>query len=127
MLLSKAVVLVALAGTSTADLASKRFRQDRFFISYWVGPQVPIPELDERFAEIAAANFTGHLGFNGNGNSHGLYNDSDIHPTKERVPGRRDRTVRQVRSGLHPHAVRQGRRAGGRAARRVPAPGRELS
>jgi hypothetical protein len=84
MLLSAAAL--ALAGTTrTADAASQRFHQDRFLISYWVGPQVPIGELDERFAEIAAANFTGHLGFNGNGNSHGLYNDTDIHPTKERV------------------------------------------
>jgi hypothetical protein len=66
-------------------LGSKRFHQSRFLISYWVGPQVPTPELDERFEEIAAANFTGHLGFNGNGNSHGLYNDTGIHPTKERV------------------------------------------
>ena len=84
MLLSAALAALA-AGASAADLASRRFHQDRFLISYWVGPQVPLPELDERFAEIAAANFTGHLGFNGNGNSHGLYNDSDIHPTKERV------------------------------------------
>jgi hypothetical protein len=62
-----------------------RFHQDRFFISYWVGPQVPTAELDERFAEITEANFTGHLGFNGNGNSHGLYNDSEIHPTAARI------------------------------------------
>ena len=44
------------------DDGVKIFQQDRFLISYWVGPQTPLSELDERFAEIAAANFTGHLG-----------------------------------------------------------------
>lgn len=88
------VLTVATAASATANLHdssrsqrqySQRFHQDRFLISYWVGPQVPIRELDVRFAEIAAANFTGHLGFNGHGDSHGLYNDSEIHPSKERV------------------------------------------
>jgi hypothetical protein len=72
-------------GLTKNSQREQRFHQDRFLISYWVGPQVPVQELDERFAEIAAANFTGHLGFNGHGNSHGLYNDSEIHTSKERV------------------------------------------
>ena len=39
--------------------------QDEFWISFWVGPQVPPDELGPRVAEIAEANFTGYLGFNG--------------------------------------------------------------
>ena len=38
-------------------------------ISFWVGPQVSVLELDGRFAEIAEANFTGYLRFNGNSHS----------------------------------------------------------
>eukprot|EP01050_Picozoa_sp_SAG11_P009129 SAG11_NODE_840_length_6909_cov_27.081057_3_plen_230_part_00 len=43
----------------------RSWRQDAFFISFWVGPQVAEAELDDRFAEIVEANFTGYLGFNG--------------------------------------------------------------
>ena len=53
-------------------------QQDEFFISFWVGPQVNVEDLDGRFAEIAEANFTGYLGFNGN--SHTSYA-----PNPERV------------------------------------------
>ena len=47
------------------SLAAVPWRQDAFFISFWVGPQVPVAELDARIAEVAEANFTGFLGFNG--------------------------------------------------------------
>ena len=47
------------------SLAAVPWRQDEFFISFWVGPQVPVGELDARIAEVAEANFTGFLGFNG--------------------------------------------------------------
>lgn len=43
------------------------WQQDAFWISFWVGPQVAEAQLDERFAELAEANFTGYLGFNGGG------------------------------------------------------------
>ena len=42
---------------------SAKWVQDRFVISFWVDPQVPAEDVDARFAEIAAANFTAHLGF----------------------------------------------------------------
>lgn len=50
----------------TAAAPKAAWKQDAFWISFWVGPQVDVPELDGRFAEIAEANFTGYLGFNGN-------------------------------------------------------------
>lgn len=42
-----------------------KWQQDAFWISFWVGPQVELGELDERFAEVSECNFTGYLGFNG--------------------------------------------------------------
>eukprot|EP01047_Picozoa_sp_COSAG01_P054665 COSAG01_NODE_5999_length_3905_cov_9.655028_5_plen_190_part_01 len=42
-----------------------KWQQDAFWISFWVGPQVELSELDERFAEVSECNFTGYLGFNG--------------------------------------------------------------
>lgn len=52
--------------TAATAVPSRGWRQDAFWISFWVGPQVAEHELDGRFAEIAEANFTGYLGFNGN-------------------------------------------------------------
>lgn len=43
---------------------SAEWVQDRFVISFWVDPQVPVQDVDSRFEEIAGANFTAHLGFN---------------------------------------------------------------
>lgn len=47
--------------------AASPWTQDAFWISFWVGPQVELDELDARVAEIAECNFTGYLGFNGGG------------------------------------------------------------
>lgn len=46
---------------------SVKWQQDAFWISFWVGPQVGLAELDKRVAELAECNFTGYLGFNGGG------------------------------------------------------------
>jgi hypothetical protein len=54
---------------SVAASAGPAWSQDQFFISFWVGPQVAESELDERFGEIAEANFTGYLGFDGQSGS----------------------------------------------------------
>ena len=54
--------LVALCGLS---LVLGEFKQDAFAIGGWVDPQVPINELDYRYAEMRAANFTIMLGFDG--------------------------------------------------------------
>lgn len=61
--LHAAAQLAALTGGPPA------WQQDAFWISFWVGPQVALPELDGRFAEIAEANFTGYLGFDGHSKS----------------------------------------------------------
>lgn len=50
---------------TTATRAGQQWQQDEFWISFWVGPQVPLVELESRIAEVAEANFTGFLGFNG--------------------------------------------------------------
>ena len=52
----------------TAPVATGRslWKQDVFAVSGWVDPQVPVSELDERYAEMRAANFTVMLGFDGN-------------------------------------------------------------
>ena len=59
-----AVLLLALGIGASASSPTPPFRQDRYAISFWVDPQVPPQDMDVRFAEIAAANFTAHLGFN---------------------------------------------------------------
>ena len=50
--------------------AASAWEQDAFWISFWVGPQVELPELDARFAELVEANFTGFMGFHGGGELH---------------------------------------------------------
>ena len=57
------------SSSATQSQSPPAWNQDAFFISFWVGPQVEADELDFRFAEIAEANFTGYLGFNGNSKS----------------------------------------------------------
>jgi hypothetical protein len=61
------VVLYDSTSTSGPRALTAQWRQDEFFISFWVGPQASIEELDIRFAEIVEANFTGYLGFDGYG------------------------------------------------------------
>ena len=56
---ARALSLALLARSCAAEWV-----QDRFAISFWVDPQVPEQDVDARFAEIAGANFTAHLGFN---------------------------------------------------------------
>jgi hypothetical protein len=56
----------------------RKWQQDVFWISFWVGPQVGLAELDERVAEVAECNFTGYLGFNGK-------SQSPFHPDAARV------------------------------------------
>ena len=61
------VVALVVAAIQEENTRQVNWKQDDFFISFWVGPQVPLQELDERFAELVEANFTGFLGFNGGG------------------------------------------------------------
>jgi hypothetical protein len=51
-----------LALASAAAAGPPAWQQDVFWISFWAGPEVPVAELDGRFAEIVEANFTGYLG-----------------------------------------------------------------
>jgi len=51
----------------TAAHAQQRFQQDRFAIGFWVDPPID-DRADERYAEIAAANFTFVIGGFGAGN-----------------------------------------------------------
>ena len=55
----KLLFLIFLAGTIGLEpiRAADRFIQDRFAIGFWVDPPES-PDLDERYAEIARANFT---------------------------------------------------------------------
>jgi hypothetical protein len=57
-------MLLALLAPALLPCASALWAQDRFASSFWVDPQVPPQDMDARFAEIAGANFTAHLGFN---------------------------------------------------------------
>ena len=50
------------ATAAAAEEAAPLWQQDVFWISFWNGPEVPVAELDGRFAELAEANFTGFLG-----------------------------------------------------------------
>ena len=61
-----AVAAFAALSLVAGNTMDAKWQQDQFFISFWVGPQVDEAELDTRFAEIAEANFTGYMGFNGN-------------------------------------------------------------
>ena len=54
--------LMITAARRAAAGAAQPFKQDRFAISLWVDPQVPPDEYDERYGEIAEANFTVLLG-----------------------------------------------------------------
>ena len=54
--------LMIAAARRAAAGAAQPFKQDRFAISLWVDPQVPPDEYDERYGEIAEANFTVLLG-----------------------------------------------------------------
>ena len=58
-----------------------KWQQDAFWISFWVGPQVGLDELDERVAEVAECNFTGYLGFNGD--AKGPYHPGPARVAKE--------------------------------------------
>ena len=61
---------------SAGDRESVKWQQDAFWISFWVGPQVGLDELDARVAEVAECNFTGYLGFNGGGKTSPYYPDA---------------------------------------------------
>jgi hypothetical protein len=74
------------AAPQPAEAAS--WRQDAFWISFWAGPQVPVPELDGRFAELVECNFTGFMGFHGKLPAPGAYP-----PT---VPGGYPATIERV-------------------------------
>src|SRR5512133_3537767 len=53
-----AACVLSSCGTFAAELSTaSRFTQDRFAIGFWVDPPSD-QQTDERFAEIAAANFT---------------------------------------------------------------------
>jgi hypothetical protein len=54
---------LALALALPAGAGSGSFFQDRFVTSMWVDPQVPIEEMDERYGEVAEANFSVVLSF----------------------------------------------------------------
>jgi hypothetical protein len=58
LLTSCIVAVFVLCGVVTAAVARDRFVQDRFAIGFWVDP----PVADQRYAEIADANFTVVIG-----------------------------------------------------------------
>lgn len=65
MLSLLALVLALLhlhAQHAAAPLAASRWVQDRFAISAWVGPIVPVGQFDATYQEYADANFTVILG-----------------------------------------------------------------
>lgn len=55
--------LLARAAAAAAAAGGGGFEQDRFVTSMWVDPQVPAAEFDERYREVAAANFSVVLSF----------------------------------------------------------------
>ena len=63
------------ADDDAASSTKSKWKQDRYAISMWVDPQVPPAQIDARFKEIADANFSVHLGYDGEslfGRSRGL-------------------------------------------------------
>ena len=82
VLMLLALLLLSSYGHQQHATVPPAWKQDAFFISFWVGPQVPIGELDARIAEVAEANFTGFLGFNGT-REQGAYEPA--HPARVRT------------------------------------------
>ena len=59
VLIGYALALSYCGVTAAEEGTQQRWVQDTFLISFWVGPLVPIEEIDGRFQELSEAGFTG--------------------------------------------------------------------
>ena len=57
------VPLLAALALAGGGAAAGAFEQDRFVTSMWVDPQVPVADFDDRYREVAEANFSVVLSF----------------------------------------------------------------